>query len=113
MSDPKICNKCDLLLELYEATPKQSRHYWVMTELFVKLHGSDVCPNSECTLDKFILRRTKRQHEWSTVWAEGYDEQNRPDVKPVAASCYKCHDSRPLTEEEFATLTKPKEAIHA
>jgi hypothetical protein len=39
----KGCEKCAMLLELYEATPKTPRLYWVMTELFVLLHGSDVC----------------------------------------------------------------------
>ena len=37
------CPKCALLLELYERTPKLPRDYWVMTEIFVLLHGSDVC----------------------------------------------------------------------
>ena len=38
------CPKCALLLELYERTPKTPRDYWVMTELFVLLHGGeDVC----------------------------------------------------------------------
>ena len=41
------CRKCDLLLELYECTPKTPRDYWVMTELFVMLHGSDVCHDVE------------------------------------------------------------------
>lgn len=35
--------KCNLLSELYEKTPKSNRDYWVMTELFALLHGSDVC----------------------------------------------------------------------
>lgn len=37
------CIKCKLLSELYEETPKSNRDYWVMTELFVLLHGSDEC----------------------------------------------------------------------
>jgi hypothetical protein len=37
------CPKCEMLLELHEATDKTDRQYWVMTELFVMLHGSDVC----------------------------------------------------------------------
>lgn len=37
------CEKCELLLELYGQTPKSPRCYWVMTELFCHLHGSDVC----------------------------------------------------------------------
>ena len=41
--DTTHCPKCKLLLELYEGTPKSPRQYWVMTELFVLLHGSDVC----------------------------------------------------------------------
>ena len=38
-----MCNKCDLLRELYENTQKTGRDYWVMTELFVLLHDSDEC----------------------------------------------------------------------
>ena len=32
-----------MLLELYGATAKTHRLYWVMTEIFVMLHGGDVC----------------------------------------------------------------------
>lgn len=41
------CRKCDLLTELYEQTPKTPRDYWVMTELFVELHGFDYCNDRE------------------------------------------------------------------
>ena len=37
------CNKCSILLELYQNTNKTYRDYWLMTEIFVLLHGSDVC----------------------------------------------------------------------
>ena len=38
------CEKCGLLMELFEGTPKMNRDYWVMTELFVLLHdGKDHC----------------------------------------------------------------------
>lgn len=37
------CKKCNQLFELYERTPKTNRDYWLMTELFVFLHGSDIC----------------------------------------------------------------------
>ena len=37
------CEKCTMLLELYGATAKTHRLYWVMTEIFVMLHGGDVC----------------------------------------------------------------------
>ena len=40
------CIKCSQLAELYERTPKEPRDYWLMTELFVLLHGSDVCEGS-------------------------------------------------------------------
>ena len=40
---PQECDKCALLLELYKASDEQPRTYWVMTELFVMLHGADVC----------------------------------------------------------------------
>ena len=38
------CERCELPFELYERSPQTDRDYWVMTELFVFLHGgSDVC----------------------------------------------------------------------
>ena len=37
------CKKCKLLMELFKRTPMTNRDYWLMTELFVMLHGSDVC----------------------------------------------------------------------
>ena len=37
------CKKCNLLVELLERTPMTNRDYWIMTELFVLLHGGDVC----------------------------------------------------------------------
>jgi len=41
------CKKCNLLYELYNRTPKSERDYWIMTELFVLLHRSDVCLQSD------------------------------------------------------------------
>lgn len=46
------CYKCELLIELYKQAPQTPRNYWVMTELFVLLHGSDVCDGGEW--DEFI-----------------------------------------------------------
>ena len=40
------CQKCEQLAELYESTPKSPRDYWLMTEIFVALHGGDVCPKA-------------------------------------------------------------------
>ena len=37
------CEKCERLMELYERTPKEPRDYWLMTEIFVALHGGDEC----------------------------------------------------------------------
>ena len=37
------CIKCDLLMELFDGTPKTNRDYWIMTEIFVYIHGGDVC----------------------------------------------------------------------
>jgi len=37
------CKKCVLLSEIYGATKKTERDYYVMTELFVLLHGADMC----------------------------------------------------------------------
>ncbi len=37
------CKKCTLLAELYKSAPKTNRNYYIMTELFVLLHGSDTC----------------------------------------------------------------------
>ena len=41
------CRKCDLLTELFERTPKSPRDYYAMTEIFILLHGSDVCGGNE------------------------------------------------------------------
>lgn len=32
-----------MLIELWNGTDRSPRLYWVMTEIFVFLHGSDVC----------------------------------------------------------------------
>ena len=37
------CDRCNYLSELYEQVEKTSRNYYVMTELFVLLHGKDYC----------------------------------------------------------------------
>ena len=37
------CQKCVYLFELFENTQKTNRDYWLITELFVILHGGDVC----------------------------------------------------------------------
>ncbi len=38
------CKKCKYLSELYESIENPSnRDYWLMTELFVMLHGKDYC----------------------------------------------------------------------
>lgn len=37
------CRKCEILMDLYESTGMTPRDYWLMTELFVMLHGSDEC----------------------------------------------------------------------
>jgi len=42
----KKCKKCELLSELYGGTKKSEREYFVMTELFVMLHGQDVCDDA-------------------------------------------------------------------
>ena len=52
----KTCQKCALLMELYEQTPKTPRDYWVMTELFVMLHGSDVCERRREMTEKTVRR---------------------------------------------------------
>jgi hypothetical protein len=38
----KSCEKCKLLKELYERTPKSNRDYWLMTEVFVLLHNAEI-----------------------------------------------------------------------
>ena len=40
------CYKCELLAEFYEQVPKTPRNYYIMTELMVSLHGSDVCDST-------------------------------------------------------------------
>ena len=43
----EACEKCKHLSELYKRTPKTNRDYWLMTELFVFLHGSDECKGGQ------------------------------------------------------------------
>jgi len=38
---------CAELNELYARTPKDARDYWLWTEVFVALHGGDVCSCEE------------------------------------------------------------------
>ena len=49
MSD---CRKCEQLFELYEQTPKTNRDYWLMTNLFVMIHGSDICNDKKMSESK-------------------------------------------------------------
>ena len=41
------CENCKNLRELYERTPQEPRDYWLMTEIFVALHGGDECKAKE------------------------------------------------------------------
>jgi len=52
------CLKCKYLKELYEGTHKSNRDYWLMTELFVLLHGSDVCDSKKLP---FIFNKKKEE----------------------------------------------------
>ena len=45
--DKNRCMKCLLLSELYDNTKRNARDYYVMTELFVLLHGSDICTDDK------------------------------------------------------------------
>ncbi len=62
------CEKCDLLFELYDRTPKSNRDYWVMTELFVMLHGGDVCskPQKKNRNRRTVMSKT-REGQVATV----------------------------------------------
>jgi len=54
---PNGCLKCKILFELYEHTPETKRDYWLMTELFVMLHGTDECNYKsirKCTCDRCL-----------------------------------------------------------
>lgn len=55
------CVKCDYLMELFEHVPQTNRNYWLMTELFVMLHGgADHCDNTEeKTMEKISIRNAK------------------------------------------------------
>ena len=45
--------KCDLLMELFKSAEQTNRNYWIMTELFVKLHGGkDYCQTARNYYDK-------------------------------------------------------------
>ena len=52
------CDKCNKLMELFSQTPQNNRNYWLMTELFVMLHGSDEC-------------RIGSREELSGLWPKG------------------------------------------
>lgn len=41
------CEECARLIELYEGTKQTARQYWLMTEIFVAIHGSEVCPKKD------------------------------------------------------------------
>ena len=45
------CQACELLIELYNGTPKTNRDYWIMTEIFVMIHGSDICDDKNKVVD--------------------------------------------------------------
>jgi len=47
MGEIKHCEKCHYLMELYKRTPETNRDYWLMTEIFVFLHGGDICKESK------------------------------------------------------------------
>lgn len=86
---PPTCKKCTALNELFEATEKSDRLYWVMTELFVMLHGSDVCS----TAGKGIERAGQVTAWWPIdsapkdgtlidAWCRTLEEDgDRPDVQ--------------------------------
>jgi len=38
-----MCQFCEMLEELFDCENATPRQYWLMTELFVLFHGSDVC----------------------------------------------------------------------
>jgi len=50
------CQKCKFLSQLYKRTPQAPRDYWLMTELFVMLHGSDEC-DKKAMLIPLCLRK--------------------------------------------------------
>ncbi len=50
--EKKKCKKCELLMELFESAEQTNRNYWIMTELFVMLHGSDDCKMPKLTEEK-------------------------------------------------------------
>lgn len=56
---PENCKKCRYLKELFERTPKSDRDYWLMTELFVLLHGADFCKEATIKMKKTLQKATK------------------------------------------------------
>lgn len=52
----KSCYQCQLLLELWQSAEQTDRNYWIMTELFVMLHHSDVCNGELSKINKAIAK---------------------------------------------------------
>lgn len=55
----KGCYKCSLLNELFERTPKSDRDYWLMTELFILLHGKDFCEDARKKIKNKLKKAVK------------------------------------------------------
>ena len=58
------CEKCAMLAELYNGTDKSPRLYWVMTELFVWLHGGDMCRGGRSAKAESLDPNRERVQEW-------------------------------------------------
>ena len=53
IDDGTKCFKCEYLMELFEKIKNSTpRDYWVMTELFVMLHGKDYCNHRDSQVKK-------------------------------------------------------------
>ena len=55
------CQKCKLLNEFYDQVPETDRNYWLYTELFVMLHGGDVCTDQRGEM--YVLINEKRNED--------------------------------------------------
>ena len=68
------CDACHMLGELYESSPQTDRLYWVMTEIFVRLHGgSDVC-SLENRNGGLTMRRV-RYYEYEKMQGKTYHDK--------------------------------------
>jgi len=75
------CYKCDILMELFKRTPGTNRDYWLMTELFVMIHGSDICDKAKPM--KYGMLKDMKKDKDTIASNPGF----KPDGSPSKWGC--------------------------